>query len=163
MAKVKVRPFKGRSKTFASRAEAEAWASKTADQLRRMRTDPQAVLTPQALLQHGASVTDAVANLPRLNLDESAAGIYFLFLRNKCIYVGQSRRVHMRVHEHRHAKRHRKEFDSYSWVTCAVEDLDRLERFYIEALRPVLNITYTDRDLKRAVYTPTSPERMPPS
>lgn len=59
----------------------------------------------------------------------------------ECVYVGQSRQVHTRVREHR--ARRKGQFTSYAWVSCRLDELDALEREYIELLQPPLNAMWT--------------------
>lgn len=146
MAKVCLRPFKPKAKTFASRREAEEWASDLETQLRDMRRAPSKAIELISRLPANPPPAEEVLSLPRIDLRDGPTGIYFLFKRDKCIYIGQSRRIHQRVQEHRFAPRHKKDFDSYTWVLCTPEELDELERFYINAVKPELNITFTGRN-----------------
>lgn len=163
MAKVKIRPFKARTKTFGSHDEAKAWADEQEANLRKLRKSPGKSVDIIANMPATVMPAGEIANLPRIDLASASIGIYFLFLNDVCIYVGQSRRIHMRVNEHRHSKRQRKTFDSYTWINCKAEDLDALERFYIEAMQPLLNTTFTARnaEVAKARYTAGSHKRRP--
>ena len=62
-------------------------------------------------------------------------GVYFLISDGRVVYVGQSTNVYARVHHHSGVKK----FDSYAYVRCAPEIMDKLESLYIHYLRPPLN------------------------
>ena len=65
----------------------------------------------------------------------SACGIYFLIHEKKIVYVGQSVNVYSRIFTHTQSK----EFDSYVFVPCDKDMLDKLESLYIHFLSPPLN------------------------
>lgn len=65
----------------------------------------------------------------------SACGIYFLIDEKKVVYVGQSVNVFSRVFAHLGSKN----FDSYVYLPCEKEKLDKLESLYIHFLSPPLN------------------------
>lgn len=83
---------------------------------------------------------EQIMSLSRLTPE--IVGIYFLFKGDECVYVGKSRRVHMRVAEHMRRDFRFKDFDSYSWVPCTEADASSLEAYYIALLRPRLNIVW---------------------
>jgi len=56
------------------------------------------------------------------------SGIYFLIKAGAVMYVGKSVDVHARLAGHRW-----RDFDRWHWIPCAPEDLDVLERRYIDA------------------------------
>jgi hypothetical protein len=64
-----------------------------------------------------------------------ASGVYFLIDKTRVVYVGQSIKVIARVLEHVGSKR----FNQFTFIPCAVDDLDRIESLYIHMLRPPLN------------------------
>lgn len=66
---------------------------------------------------------------------EGFCGIYFLIKNLKIVYVGQSLNVIRRSGQHPD-----KDFDRFSWVLCKRSELDDLERAYIKAFDPPLNI-----------------------
>lgn len=66
-------------------------------------------------------------------------GIYFLIKANKIVYVGQSTNVAVRIGTHASVCGGRKEFDSYAFLACKPEALDKIESLYIHLLRPELN------------------------
>jgi hypothetical protein len=65
-------------------------------------------------------------------------GVYILMRQRIVIYVGQSTEPFRRVGTH-YAKKH---FDEVFFIRCDQEDLDRVERETIEALKPRLNVAY---------------------
>lgn len=66
----------------------------------------------------------------------SKPGIYILFVGDRVTYVGQSQNVMARIASHASKGRL---FDSYYVIPCVPDDLDRLERHYIESLTPAEN------------------------
>jgi hypothetical protein len=62
-------------------------------------------------------------------------GIYFLYRRGICIYIGQSVNIHSRLTEHKK----RKPFDSVSILECSKEDLNDYETAYILKMKPKYN------------------------
>lgn len=59
-------------------------------------------------------------------------GIYFLIRDGGVAYVGQARDVVLRVADHAKWRR----FDHWAWVPCAIGDLNRVERAYLDAFIP---------------------------
>ena len=99
------------SATFGTRAEAEGWAAAV-----------KGTQLPVSLRQ--------IAALPRY---KKTSGVYFLFLANELIYVGQSKNLHSRVADHNI------QFDEFSFVAVPTDKLDAVEAFFIDRLRPRLN------------------------
>lgn len=62
--------------------------------------------------------------------------VYFLIRRGEIVYVGRAVRLFRRLGQHLHDG---KEFDAFSFITCALEEVDVLEARYIEALKPRWN------------------------
>lgn len=132
------------TKTFASETKARAWASCIEAALEGAKEDAAATA-----FQHDAwkslyagcktdgQLPPEVAALPRLKV-ERCCGVYFLFAGPECVYVGKSDNVLARVRQHFPSK----DFDSFAWMNVARADLDRVEREYIETIRPRLNITH---------------------
>lgn len=137
-AQIVIKPLPRRSRTFGSMEEAQIWASETEEMLRAARLSGHSYL---ATAKTGImpSTRSEVTRLPRLSALNAAIGIYFLFDGSDCVYVGQSCQIHTRVQEHRTRAKHLKAFDSYSWVACSLAELNSLERYYIELLKPKLN------------------------
>ena len=65
---------------------------------------------------------------------KKATGIYFLIKDSKVVYVGQSVHIYSRIASH-----YDKEFDSFAYIPCDQELLDKLESLYIHVLRPERN------------------------
>lgn len=130
-----IKPLPRRSKTFSTREEGEAWACATEAKLRAFRASGMTHEIPH----HDPVTIDAIMDLPRIPAEDCAVGIYFLFKKNECIYVGQSRHVHTRVREHRTVRNKRKDFDTYAWLPAPADRLDDLELHYITKLLPRLN------------------------
>lgn len=65
-------------------------------------------------------------------------GIYFLISDGEVVYVGQSIDVLNRIAQHK-AKQIVK-FDRFTLIECSRDDLNRLERIYIQRLRPRCNV-----------------------
>lgn len=149
-ARVVIKPFTPTSKTFATHEEAKAWADEVEAELRSMRdvhgvrdgaVGSELVGQPRTMAQ--------IMRLPRLLPNQSMSGIYFLFKDGECIYIGQSRQVYVRVREHRTTKGPTRAFDSYSWVRCDIENLDRIEQWYIEKFSPIYNTTWNEAGRRR--------------
>lgn len=70
---------------------------------------------------------------------KAICGVYFLFVGDKLVYVGQSLDIHGRIADHR---RRRRDFDAYSFVEFTdKEKLGDLERVYIHKFRPEGNLS----------------------
>ena len=85
-------------------------------------------LTTNALLREDEIVIHATPI-------ENSCGIYFLVDKKKIVYVGQSTNVFSRIVAHTQIKT----FDSYVFMPCEKEMLDKLESLYIHFLSPPLN------------------------
>lgn len=72
----------------------------------------------------------------------TACGVYFLIHEKKVVYVGQSINVFSRIFTHTQSK----EFDSYVFVPCDKDMLDKLESLYIHFLSPPLNGSFQNGD-----------------
>jgi excinuclease UvrABC nuclease subunit len=72
-------------------------------------------------------------------------GVYFLIANKKIVYVGQSHNIPGRVAEHMLSK----EFDSFAFVPAKKEELDSLERAYINKFLPVYNRDPTTEKLRK--------------
>lgn len=143
-ANVRVRPFKSIARTFGSKDEAEAWGNRMTAELKALRyREKDTGCFNSAEDSSDLKTAASVFQLPRLSIETSACGIYFLFKGSYCVYVGQSRQVHVRVREHR-LKKLEKDFDSYAWIPCKPENLDNEELRFIKTLRPKLNVMGTE-------------------
>lgn len=65
-------------------------------------------------------------------------GIYFLWLGDRIVYVGQSRLIRLRILQH--IDDDVKTFDGLSFIECAPQSLNLRERYFIEALIPRYNV-----------------------
>ena len=66
---------------------------------------------------------------------DKVCGVYFLIQSQRVVYVGQSVNVFSRILNHQAGK----DFDSFAYIPCSPDILDRLESLYIHTLRPPLN------------------------
>jgi len=145
MARVNLRPFASRCKTFDSMNEAVSWAETIEAGMRHMRDTGTTCYSHSAVREFSC---EEVLALPRSEIGYANTGVYFLFKKDKVVYVGQSIKLHQRALEHKTQKRNKKDFDSYSWVNCKIEELDTLERYYIDLLKPPLNISFHQENSK---------------
>ena len=79
-------------------------------------------------------------NLRRQNI--STPGIYFLWLRNKLRYIGQSKNVWSRVYQH---STNGIKFDSWSFIDVDESLILDAEEFLIAKFKPPLNIKGIDK------------------
>lgn len=77
----------------------------------------------------------SLLDLKALIVPRERCGIYFLVSEDRCIYVGQSINIFSRATSHAP----RKTADRIYYLICPEVDLDRLECFFIEILKPPLN------------------------
>jgi hypothetical protein len=70
-------------------------------------------------------------------------GVYFLFLQDVLVYVGQSVDIEDRVLEHTKTK----VFDKYTYLECGKDELDNTERHYINKFKPFYNGTDNKKPL----------------
>jgi hypothetical protein len=61
------------------------------------------------------------------------SGIYFLFVDNKIVYIGQSKNIGKRL------AAHNIDYDSYRVIPCEIPDLLYYEKRLINYFKPVLN------------------------
>jgi hypothetical protein len=78
----------------------------------------------------------------------AGSGVYFLYREGVIVYVGQA--VDMRRRLGQHLGDILKRFDSVACVRCPIDQLDRLERHYIEELVPEYNQCSLASFLRRA-------------
>lgn len=67
----------------------------------------------------------------------SNIGVYFLFLRGRIQYIGQSKNILGRCAVHR--RDDSKLFDQIKFLPCSVDDLSNIEGFLIRLINPPLN------------------------
>ena len=83
--------------------------------------------------------------------------VYFLHKSGIIVYVGQSKSGLSRIQHHRDRKGYEKDFDSFSYIECSIDNLDEIEFHYINVLRPKYNARVGRFDSKRSYY-PTADE-----
>lgn len=79
--------------------------------------------------------------------DPACSGVYFLVRDGKVIYVGQSRKLAIRLETHARWK----VFDRLYWIPCEIDGLNALESAYIRAFWPIENRDHTSRKRRRDV------------
>jgi GIY-YIG catalytic domain len=70
----------------------------------------------------------------------TGSGVYFLTLSSRIVYIGQSRNVMARVAQHFNDGFY--QFDFAWWQACPTEELNKLERAWIQRLMPDKNILW---------------------
>jgi len=89
-----------------------------------------AVLVPDALFDLREKLV--MHSIPQ------ATGVYFLLRENVVVYVGQAVSVLRRVHDH--LAEGLKKFDAVAWLAVPPAQMHRVEREWIQRLRPEYNI-----------------------
>lgn len=69
--------------------------------------------------------------------DRTFFGVYFLIRNARVVYVGSYSTILWRLGNHRRSK---KPHDAWAYVECSKAELRSLERQYIKALKPELNV-----------------------
>lgn len=82
-------------------------------------------------------------------------GVYFLIHDGQIMYVGQSVNIDGRLGGHRLMRRN---FDRYHWIACAREELNALERAYIDAFLPPWNTDPRTESLRLRLKYPLPAE-----
>lgn len=118
------------SQTFATQAEADAWADNFIKTYRAVDRHDSHFLAPKDIYQ-----------LTRHPANVGLCGVYFLFRKNKCIYVGQSTNIHVRVRDHQLPRSGTKDFDCFSYLEVPRDSLNAAEAYYITMFNPALNIS----------------------
>lgn len=85
--------------------------------------------------------------VPVADLLHSHSGIYFLWKGDRIVYVGQTRTGYHRIASH--MANSAMDFDAVGFVRCAREDLDKVEREYLDRLLPDLNADPITNMLRR--------------
>lgn len=90
------------------------------------------------------------SNLKRIFIKETKpkTAIYFLYLKNEIVYIGQSKNVEERVQSHKK----RFIFDSYSFIECDESELAKLEAELIFKYAPKHNKTISALSKLPAIY-----------
>lgn len=79
------------------------------------------------------NATKLPSGIRRLKI--KTVGIYFLLLEGEVVYIGKSKQLHMRVHEHRK----KFAYDEYAFLNVDKEKLDFTEKKYILRYKPKHN------------------------
>lgn len=95
--------------------------------------------TGHAVPRESALLTREVIARSAVPRSQMTCGIYFLLQRERIVYVGQSRNVPARIHEHHTASA--MAFDRYWLQQCPARLLSRLEAHYISVFQPRYNIS----------------------
>lgn len=85
-----------------------------------------------------------------IDLLPAKPGVYFLYKGEDCVYVGGSANVRKRLSSHQH----RNKCDSIEFIPCKVGEINQLEKFHIENLKPPLNrqlVPCTSRRRRRTI------------
>lgn len=118
------------SATFRTRREASAWAAQEEDRIVNESNHRRELEKKIGVSKSPIIASEILAN--RIAA-QNVPGIYILFDGDMVVYVGQSRNVLSRLASHASKGR---AFTSYYVIPCLVENLDRMERHYIDALSP---------------------------
>jgi hypothetical protein len=89
------------------------------------------VATPDRLLTESEVVMASKSPAPR------DCGIYFLIKNDRVAYVGKSIDIAARLLSHRS-----RGFDRWHWIPCRPEELDLLERRYLDEFLPLWNADF---------------------
>lgn len=89
-------------------------------------------------------IPDEIAHVPGIQrVDENLCAIYFLVKDGRVIYVGQTGSLNERLKQHRRGDSGHgvgpKDFDEAYWIPCRDTDLDKVEAYFVETLKPLLN------------------------
>ena len=132
------------SSIFDEKFEAEAWAKTRTEELQLLK---KAHINVKKRLRNRRIVLDAVE---AYSLEEilnkstplpETCGVYFLIHNEVIVYVGQSKNVYRRTDTHKKDKN----FDRITVIECLESDLDKVENFYINKFKPILNIVGKSR------------------
>lgn len=138
------------SRTAAARRELETLEAKIARRRSTLsRTDRQ-IKERSTALEELPTPLPPQADLQLARLDEheiivrsipmSDTGIYFLVSENSIVYVGRSVSFITRLQDH--LRDEGKTFDRVYFLPCSSEEIDHLERAYIQKFRPPLNTVH---------------------
>ena len=91
----------------------------------------------------------SIAGIKKIKPPEETCGIYFLIKEGSVVYIGKSWNVYERVTEH---VRRGVDFQDAYFVITPVDELDAVERGYIEEYKPEYNIRHCGREKKKRKY-----------
>lgn len=134
------------TRTFAEKTAAYEWAERTEGEAKRAYDAARSMIDPG-----GTWKRVDVEKLRRYPLGQ-LTGIYFLFLRNEIVYIGQSYNIAQRIEQHcPHML-----FDEWSWVQVPRAELNEAERTLIKRHKPIYNYTHNrpERGSKLAMTSP---------
>ena len=149
MAKVKIKPFRPISKTFATKEEAEAWATAVETGLRQERDERSPAGTVSTSNGRLPRTRAEIVMLPRFQVNHLSTGVYFLMKGDVCVYVGSSKNVFVRVRDHARGSQ-KKDFDNFAWIACRTDEMADLERQYIQLLMPIHNHDFIPKKFRSA-------------
>jgi hypothetical protein len=105
---------------------------------------------------------EQVMALPKRRIEKKLCGVYFLFSRDRLVYVGRSANIERRLFDHgTEPKWRRVKIDSWAWLPCSLRKAHQLERVYIELLRPPLNVDAATWRQNGRRWPPRSPGGAP--
>lgn len=126
------------SSVFKEEYEAKAWAKARTEELqflKKMRVNARRSLKNTQAFSEATRSYSAEEIISKSTPYQPTCGVYFLMHKDTIVYVGQSVNVYRRTDGHLKAKL----FDRITVIECPKEDLDRVERLYIEKFKPALN------------------------
>lgn len=111
--------------------EADRWVEQSTytREKRNHRNVERAAGAQSVVLQ---SASDIIARSGRIS---TKCGVYFLINDGRIVYVGKSINIAARIGQHASEK----EFDSFAFILCGLDELDETERAYISAMKPPMN------------------------
>lgn len=83
--------------------------------------------------------------LPKTDIPKNVCGVYFLYLSDNVVYVGKSKNINQRIHEHLKSKK----FDYYRVFECDESLIGLYERIFINKLKPILNCDSLTNKIKK--------------
>ena len=144
-------------KTFDSKEAAEYWAARIEDGLTKYRRNvsnnhrmielaPLLGFVPARVLNALSQVPYTLTDILEASLDADAmVGVYFLISKGEVVYVGQSKtNILDRIAKH---KRSGRVFERYAYIRSTPEEVDKLERTYIEAFFPAWNVSTSNSSI----------------
>lgn len=124
--------------------KASAWCDEEVDAFVAKPVAPPEPPKPAEPVRPAETALATDSEIAKAAAPFSVCGVYFLLLQGRVVYVGQSISVFRRLGEHVPGK----VFDAFHFIPCAREDLSKIERAYIRALRPSLNFSHPGRVLR---------------
>jgi hypothetical protein len=119
-----------KSKYFDTKEQAESWSK----QIEELSGDKKVEIC-HAILMVDAPMSESHI-LAHSQRRMKFTGVYFLVMKNKIIYVGQSKDMQRRVMQH---DKNGVDFDGFYYYPCEPTRAKFLEAFYINKFKPFLN------------------------